>query len=48
MRGAVAIGARLAAVNIEDYSRVYTGVHLPGDVIIGSLIGAAIGRAVAR
>jgi membrane-associated phospholipid phosphatase len=30
------------------YSRVHTGVHFPGDVIIGSLIGAAIGRAVAR
>ena len=29
------------------YSRVHTGVHFPGDVIIGSLIGAAIGRAVA-
>jgi len=28
-------------------SRVYTGVHFPGDVIIGSVIGAAIGRAVA-
>ena len=30
------------------YSRVYTGVHFPGDVIVGSVIGAAIGRAVAR
>jgi membrane-associated phospholipid phosphatase len=29
------------------YSRVYTGVHFPGDVIVGSVIGAAIGRAVA-
>jgi membrane-associated phospholipid phosphatase len=29
------------------YSRVHTGVHFPGDVIVGSAIGAAIGRAVA-
>jgi membrane-associated phospholipid phosphatase len=29
------------------YSRVYTGVHFPGDVIIGSVIGAAIGRTAA-
>ena len=30
------------------YSRVYTGVHFPGDVLVGSVIGAVIGRAVAR
>ena len=29
-------------------SRVYTGVHFPGDVIIGSLAGAAVGTAVGR
>jgi undecaprenyl-diphosphatase len=28
------------------YSRVHTGVHYPGDVVVGSLIGAAIGDAV--
>jgi membrane-associated phospholipid phosphatase len=28
-------------------SRVYTGVHFPGDVLVGSVIGAVIGRAVA-
>jgi undecaprenyl-diphosphatase len=28
------------------YSRVHTGVHYPGDVVIGSLIGAAVGDAV--
>jgi membrane-associated phospholipid phosphatase len=28
------------------YSRVHTGVHFPSDVIIGSIIGAAIGDAV--
>jgi len=28
------------------YSRVHTGVHYPGDVIIGSLVGASVGRLV--
>jgi membrane-associated phospholipid phosphatase len=28
-------------------SRVYTGVHFPGDVLVGSVIGVVIGRAVA-
>jgi membrane-associated phospholipid phosphatase len=27
------------------YSRVHTGVHYPGDTIVGSLMGAAIGQA---
>jgi membrane-associated phospholipid phosphatase len=30
------------------YSRVHTGVHYPGDVIAGSLIGAVAGAAVGR
>jgi undecaprenyl-diphosphatase len=29
------------------YSRVHTGVHYPGDVIVGSLVGATIGEAAA-
>jgi membrane-associated phospholipid phosphatase len=29
------------------YSRVHTGVHYPGDVVAGSLIGASTGQAVA-
>nr|MCH9736887.1 phosphatase PAP2 family protein [Actinomycetes bacterium] len=29
------------------YSRVHTGVHYPGDVVIGSLVGAGIGEIVA-
>jgi membrane-associated phospholipid phosphatase len=29
------------------YSRVHTGVHYPGDVVVGSLIGATIGEATA-
>ena len=28
------------------YSRVHTGVHYPGDVIVGSIVGAGIGRIV--
>ena len=27
------------------YSRVHTGVHFPGDVVVGSLVGATIGEA---
>jgi undecaprenyl-diphosphatase len=30
---------------IVAYSRVHTGVHYPGDVIIGSLVGTTIGEA---
>ena len=29
------------------YSRVHTGVHYPGDVVAGALIGASTGQAVA-
>jgi membrane-associated phospholipid phosphatase len=29
------------------YSRVHTGVHYPGDAVVGSLIGASTGLAVA-
>jgi undecaprenyl-diphosphatase len=27
------------------YSRVHTGVHYPGDVVVGSLVGATVGEA---
>jgi undecaprenyl-diphosphatase len=27
------------------YSRVHTGVHYPGDVVVGSLVGTTIGEA---
>jgi membrane-associated phospholipid phosphatase len=33
--------------SIVGYSRVHTGVHYPGDVVIGSLIGTTIGESVA-
>jgi membrane-associated phospholipid phosphatase len=29
------------------YSRVHTGVHYPGDAVVGSLIGAGTGQAAA-
>jgi undecaprenyl-diphosphatase len=40
---AVPIGLLAGAV---AYSRVHTGVHYPGDVVIGSIIGAAAAAAV--
>jgi membrane-associated phospholipid phosphatase len=41
---ALACGFLAAAVS---YSRVHTGVHYPGDTVVGSLIGASTGLAVA-
>jgi undecaprenyl-diphosphatase len=35
----------LAAV--VAYSRVHTGVHYPGDVVVGSLVGIAVGESTA-
>lgn len=43
-RAALPIRALAALV---AYSRVHTGVHYPGDVIAGSLMGAAIAQATA-
>jgi membrane-associated phospholipid phosphatase len=37
-----AAGLRLLA-SVVGYSRVHTGVHYPGDVVIGAMIGATIG-----
>lgn len=33
--------------SVVGYSRVHTGVHYPGDVIVGSLIGTTVGESVA-
>jgi undecaprenyl-diphosphatase len=41
---AVPLSGLAAAV---AYSRVHTGVHYPGDVVVGSLIGTTIGQATA-
>jgi membrane-associated phospholipid phosphatase len=39
-------GLRFAAAAVA-YSRVHTGVHYPGDAVVGSLIGAGVGQATA-
>jgi membrane-associated phospholipid phosphatase len=33
------------AAGIVAFSRVYTGVHYPGDVVVGAAVGAVLGRA---
>jgi len=30
------------------YSRVHTGVHYPGDVVVGSMVGTTIGEVAGR
>jgi membrane-associated phospholipid phosphatase len=37
-----------ALAALVAYSRVHTGVHYPGDVIAGSLLGVALGQATAN
>ena len=44
---ALAVPLRLVAASVA-YSRVHTGVHYPGDVIAGALIGSGIGQVVGR
>jgi membrane-associated phospholipid phosphatase len=34
-----------AAAAVVAFSRVYTGVHYPGDVLVGASVGAGLGRA---
>jgi undecaprenyl-diphosphatase len=33
-----------AAAAVVAFSRVYTGVHYPGDVLVGATVGAGLGR----
>jgi undecaprenyl-diphosphatase len=40
------LGLRFLAAAVA-YSRVHTGVHYPGDIVVGSLIGEGTGQAVA-
>jgi len=42
---ALAFPLRLLAGAVA-YSRIHTGVHYPGDVVFGSLVGAAVGDVV--
>jgi membrane-associated phospholipid phosphatase len=41
----IAFPLRLLAA-VVGYSRVHTGVHYPGDVIVGALVGSSVGDAV--
>ena len=53
--GANAVGTQLPVTGAAlrflaattAYSRVHTGVHYPGDAVVGSLVPGAIGSAVA-
>jgi undecaprenyl-diphosphatase len=40
------LGLRFLSATVA-YSRVHTGVHYPGDAVVGALIGEGIGQAVA-
>ena len=42
----LAVPIRLLAAAVS-YSRVHTGVHYPGDVVVGSIVGAGTGAMVA-
>ena len=42
---ALSLPLHLAAAAVA-YSRVHTGVHYPGDAVIGSLAGASAGQVV--
>jgi undecaprenyl-diphosphatase len=33
------------AAGIVAFSRIYTGVHYPGDVVMGAALGTVVGRA---
>jgi undecaprenyl-diphosphatase len=44
-----ALGVPLRGLaTVVAYSRVHSGVHYPGDVIVGSLVGMAVGEGTAR
>ena len=37
-----------AAAAVVAFSRVYTGVHYPGDVVVGATVGAGLGQLTSR
>jgi undecaprenyl-diphosphatase len=41
----LAVPLRLAAAAVA-WSRIHTGVHYPGDVVTGALVGGAVGESV--
>ena len=53
---ATGVGYRLPAVTVPlhglagavAYSRVHTGVHFPGDVVVGSLLGTVVAQITSR
>jgi membrane-associated phospholipid phosphatase len=53
---ATGVGSRLpmvampihAAAGLVAYSRVHTGVHYPGDVVVGSMLGTALAQLTSR
>jgi undecaprenyl-diphosphatase len=47
MRPRVVVPALLFWATLIAYSRVYLGVHYPGDVFVGALYGSLIGLAFA-
>jgi membrane-associated phospholipid phosphatase len=36
----------LGAASVVAFSRVYTGVHFPSDVVVGATVGAVVGRLI--
>jgi len=36
------------AAGVVAYSRVHTGVHYPGDVVVGSMLGTALAQLTSR
>ena len=47
MLPALRLPLRVAAGTVA-FSRVYTGVHYPGDVLVGAATGALLGRLASR